>query len=84
MSGVERAIVMEDLQEQKETSKIVLNIQDTRRYFESQGGDMKSSKIPDGVVSRGCLCIYTQTLPVPSKAKCSIDHCFRSFLSLSL
>ncbi|KAF9154253.1 RNA polymerase II transcription factor B subunit 1 [Linnemannia schmuckeri] len=49
MSGVERAIVMEDLQEQKESSKIVLNIQDTRRYFESQGGDMKSSKIPDGV-----------------------------------
>ncbi|KAF9133401.1 RNA polymerase II transcription factor B subunit 1 [Mortierella sp. 14UC] len=49
MSGVERSIVMEDLQEQKESSKIVLNIQDTRRYFESQGGDMKSSKIPDGV-----------------------------------
>ncbi|KAF8944079.1 RNA polymerase II transcription factor B subunit 1 [Haplosporangium gracile] len=49
MSGVERAIVMEDLQEQKESSKIVLNIQDTRRYFESQGGDIKSSKIPDGV-----------------------------------
>ncbi|KAG0312773.1 RNA polymerase II transcription factor B subunit 1 [Linnemannia gamsii] len=49
MDGVERAIVMEDLQEQKESSKIVLNIQDTRRYFESQGGDMKSSKIPDGV-----------------------------------
>ncbi|KAG0216642.1 RNA polymerase II transcription factor B subunit 1 [Mortierella sp. NVP41] len=49
MNGVERAIVMEDLQEQKESSKIVLNIQDTRRYFESQGGDMKSSKIPEDV-----------------------------------
>ncbi|KAG9068117.1 RNA polymerase II transcription factor B subunit 1 [Linnemannia hyalina] len=49
MSGVERSIVMEDLQEQKESSKIILNIQDTRRYFESQGGDVKSSKIPDGV-----------------------------------
>ncbi|KAK3845098.1 MAG: hypothetical protein J3R72DRAFT_49856 [Linnemannia gamsii] len=49
MNGVERSIVMEDLQEQKESSKIVLNIQDTRRYFESQGGDVKSSKIPDGV-----------------------------------
>ncbi|KAF9137738.1 RNA polymerase II transcription factor B subunit 1 [Mortierella sp. GBA39] len=49
MSGVERAIVMDDLQEQKESSKIILNIQDTRRYFESQGGDVKSSKIPDGV-----------------------------------
>ncbi|KAG0056139.1 RNA polymerase II transcription factor B subunit 1 [Gryganskiella cystojenkinii] len=48
MSGVERAIVMEDLQEQKEASKIVLDIQDTRRYFESQGGDAKSSKIPEG------------------------------------
>lgn len=53
---------MEDLQEQKETSKIVLNIQDTRRYFESQGGDMKSSKIPDGVVSRGCLCLLKRCL----------------------
>ena len=50
MNGVERAIVMEDLQEHKEASKIVLNIQDTRRYFESQGGDMKSSKIPEGEV----------------------------------
>lgn len=50
MGGVERSIVMEDLQEQKESSKIVLNIQDTRRYFESQGGDVKSSKIPEGVV----------------------------------
>lgn len=41
---------MEDLQEQKEASKIVLDIQDTRRYFESQGGDAKSSKIADGQV----------------------------------
>ncbi|KAF9571311.1 RNA polymerase II transcription factor B subunit 1 [Mortierella alpina] len=47
MSGVERAIVLDDLQEQKEASRIVLDIQDTRRYFESQGGDLKSSKIPD-------------------------------------
>ncbi|KAF9941206.1 RNA polymerase II transcription factor B subunit 1 [Mortierella alpina] len=47
MSGVERAIVLEDLTEQKEASRIVLDIQDTRRYFESQGGDLKSSKIPD-------------------------------------
>ncbi|KAG0204204.1 hypothetical protein BGX28_003779 [Mortierella sp. GBA30] len=46
MNGVERAIVLEDLQEQKEASRIVLDIQDTRRYFESQGGDLKSSKIP--------------------------------------
>ncbi|KAF8926935.1 RNA polymerase II transcription factor B subunit 1 [Dissophora ornata] len=48
MNGVERAIVLEDLQEQKEATKIVLDIQDTRRYFESQGGDVKSSKIPEG------------------------------------
>ncbi|KAF9919879.1 RNA polymerase II transcription factor B subunit 1 [Linnemannia zychae] len=48
MNGVERAILMEDLQDQKEAGKIMLNIQDTRRYFESQGGDMKSSKIPEG------------------------------------
>ncbi|KAF9956954.1 RNA polymerase II transcription factor B subunit 1 [Mortierella alpina] len=47
MSGVERAIVLDDLQEQKEASRIVLDIQDTRRYFESQGGDLKSSKIPE-------------------------------------
>ncbi|CAO3571851.1 unnamed protein product [Mortierella alpina] len=47
MSGVERAIVLEDLQEQKEASRIVLDIQDTRRYFESQGGDLKSSKISE-------------------------------------
>ncbi|KAI1316042.1 RNA polymerase II transcription factor B subunit 1 [Mortierella claussenii] len=48
MNGVERAIVLEDLQEHKEASRIVLDIQDTRRYFESQGGDMKSSKIAEG------------------------------------
>ncbi|KAI8353740.1 hypothetical protein B0O80DRAFT_62165 [Mortierella sp. GBAus27b] len=48
MSGVERAIVMEELTEEKEASKIVLDIQDTRRYFESQGGDLKSSKIAAG------------------------------------
>ncbi|KAG0251889.1 RNA polymerase II transcription factor B subunit 1 [Mortierella polycephala] len=48
MNGVERAIVLEDLQEQKEASRIILDIQDTRRYFESQGGDLKSSKIPEG------------------------------------
>ncbi|KAF9181126.1 RNA polymerase II transcription factor B subunit 1 [Haplosporangium sp. Z 767] len=47
MNGVERAIVLEDLQEQKEASRIMLDIQDTRRYFESQGGDLKSSKIPE-------------------------------------
>jgi transcription initiation factor TFIIH subunit 1 len=51
MSGVERAIVMEDLREEKEASKIVLDIQDTRRYFESQGGDLKSSRIAEGEVS---------------------------------
>ncbi|KAG0027280.1 RNA polymerase II transcription factor B subunit 1 [Podila clonocystis] len=48
MNGVERAIVFEDLQEQQETSRIVLDIQDTRRYFESQGGDVRSSKIQEG------------------------------------
>ncbi|KAF9425035.1 RNA polymerase II transcription factor B subunit 1 [Podila epigama] len=48
MNGVERAIVLEDLQELKEASKIVLDIQDTRRYFESQGGDVRSLKIPEG------------------------------------
>ncbi|ORZ26379.1 hypothetical protein BCR41DRAFT_384475 [Lobosporangium transversale] len=48
MSGVERAIVLEDLQEQKEASRIVLDIQDTRRYFESQGGDLKGSEIAEG------------------------------------
>ncbi|KAF9201138.1 RNA polymerase II transcription factor B subunit 1 [Haplosporangium sp. Z 27] len=48
MSGVERAIVMEDLQEHKEASRITLDIQDTRRYFESQGGGVKSSKIKEG------------------------------------
>jgi transcription initiation factor TFIIH subunit 1 len=51
MSGVERAIVMEELTEEREASKIVLDIQDTRRYFESQGGDLKSSKIAAGEVS---------------------------------
>jgi len=56
MSGVERAIVMEDLQEQKEASKIVLDIQDTRRYFESQGGDAKSSKIAEGQVRSKAWC----------------------------
>ncbi|KAF9939673.1 RNA polymerase II transcription factor B subunit 1 [Modicella reniformis] len=45
MNGVERAIVMEDLQQKKEASKVMLDIQDTRRYYESQGGDVKSSKI---------------------------------------
>ncbi|KAF9359474.1 RNA polymerase II transcription factor B subunit 1 [Mortierella sp. AD094] len=48
MSGVERAIVLEDLQEHKEASRITLDIQDTRRYFESQGGGVKSSKIKEG------------------------------------
>ncbi|KAF9375499.1 RNA polymerase II transcription factor B subunit 1 [Podila verticillata] len=48
MNGVERAIVLEDLQEQQESSRIVLDIQDTRRYFESQGGDVRSSKIQEG------------------------------------
>ncbi|KAK3815220.1 MAG: hypothetical protein J3Q66DRAFT_206247 [Benniella sp.] len=48
MSGVERAIVMEDLREEKEASKVMLDIQDTRRYFESQGGDLKSSRIAEG------------------------------------
>ncbi|KAF9331364.1 RNA polymerase II transcription factor B subunit 1 [Podila minutissima] len=48
MNGVERAIVFEDLQEQQESSRIVLDIQDTRRYFESQGGDVRSSKIQEG------------------------------------
>ncbi|KAG0348075.1 RNA polymerase II transcription factor B subunit 1 [Podila humilis] len=47
MNGVERAIVLDDLQEQKEASRIVLDIQDTRRYFESQGGDVRSSKISE-------------------------------------
>ncbi|KAG0326059.1 RNA polymerase II transcription factor B subunit 1 [Dissophora globulifera] len=47
MNGVERAIVLEDLQEQKEASKIMLDIQDTRRYFESQGGEVTSSKVPE-------------------------------------
>ena len=50
---------MEDLQEQKEASKIVLDIQDTRRYFESQGGDTKSSKISEGQV-------YQQRLICPA------------------
>lgn len=50
MNGVERAIVFEDLQEQKESLRIVLDIQDTRRYFESQGGDVRSSKIQEGQV----------------------------------
>ncbi|KAG0010230.1 RNA polymerase II transcription factor B subunit 1 [Entomortierella chlamydospora] len=48
MNGVERAIVLEDLQEQKEASRVALDIQDTRRYFESQGGGVKSSKIKEG------------------------------------
>ncbi|KAF9113582.1 RNA polymerase II transcription factor B subunit 1 [Mortierella sp. AM989] len=48
MNGVERAIVLEDLQEHKEASRITLDIQDTRRYFESQGGGVKSSKIMEG------------------------------------
>ncbi|KAG0255341.1 RNA polymerase II transcription factor B subunit 1 [Actinomortierella ambigua] len=46
MSGVEREIVLEDLQTQKESNKILLDIQDTRRYFESQGGDTTNSKVP--------------------------------------
>ncbi|KAG0367617.1 RNA polymerase II transcription factor B subunit 1 [Gamsiella multidivaricata] len=48
INGVERAIVLDDLREQKEASRIILDIQDTRRYFESQGGDLKSSKIAEG------------------------------------
>ncbi|KAG0337485.1 RNA polymerase II transcription factor B subunit 1 [Podila horticola] len=48
MNGVERSIIFEDLQEQQEASRIVLDIQDTRRYFESQGGDVRSSKIQEG------------------------------------
>ncbi|KAF9437144.1 RNA polymerase II transcription factor B subunit 1 [Entomortierella beljakovae] len=48
MNGVERAIVMEELQEQKEVSRITLDIQDTRRYFESQGGGVDSTKLIGG------------------------------------
>ncbi|KAF9586571.1 RNA polymerase II transcription factor B subunit 1 [Lunasporangiospora selenospora] len=47
MNGVERAMLLEDLQGQKEVTRITLDIQDTRRYFESQGGNMKSSKISE-------------------------------------
>lgn len=50
MNGVERAIVMEDLTEEREASRIMLDIQDTRRYFESQGGDFKSSRVAEGEV----------------------------------
>ncbi|KAF9975009.1 RNA polymerase II transcription factor B subunit 1 [Actinomortierella ambigua] len=46
MSGVEREIVLEDLQTQKESNRILLDIQDTRRYFESQGGETTNSKVP--------------------------------------
>ncbi|KAF9145730.1 RNA polymerase II transcription factor B subunit 1, partial [Mortierella sp. AD010] len=55
MDGVERAIVLEDLQEHKEASRIALDIQDTRRYFESQGGGVKSSKIKEGQDPAGIL-----------------------------
>ncbi|KAG0243942.1 RNA polymerase II transcription factor B subunit 1 [Actinomortierella wolfii] len=46
MNGIEREIVLEDLQTQKESNKILLDIQDTRRYFESQGGETSNSKVP--------------------------------------